>query len=62
MATKGPKASSDDGATASLGAYSDALLLAALNRGDAAWTTGRSVVTFKPGATQDGVQELRPAG
>ena len=62
MATKGAKSSSDDGASASLGASADALLLAALNAGEATWETGRSVVTFKEGATEDGIQELQASG
>jgi subtilisin family serine protease len=62
MATKGVKNSSDDGESASLGASSDALLLAALNRGEATWETGRFVVTFKAGATEDGMRELEASG
>jgi subtilisin family serine protease len=61
MATKGVRSSSD-GASASLGASADALLLAALNEGEATWETGRSVVTFKEGATEEGIQELRTGG
>jgi subtilisin len=61
MATKGVRSSSD-GASASLGASADALLLAALNEGEATWETGRSVVTFKEGATEEGIQELRAGG
>ena len=62
MATKGVKSSSDDGASASLGASADALLLAALDAGEATWETGRSIVTFKEGATEAGIQELQAGG
>ena len=62
MATKGTNSSPDDGASASLGASADALLLAALNAGEATWETGRSVVTFKVGATEYGIRELQAGG
>jgi subtilisin len=61
MATKGVKSLSDDGAP-TLGASPDSMLLAALDAGDATWETGRSVVTFKDGATQAGFEELQAAG
>jgi subtilisin len=56
------KSSSDDDASASLGASADALLLAALDKREGKWETGRSVVTFKEGATEDGIQELQASG
>jgi subtilisin len=57
--TKRYQSSSDDVASASLGASADALLLAALDTGEATWETGRSVVTFKEGATDAGIQQLQ---
>ena len=61
MATKGVKSLSDDGAP-TLGASPDSMLLAALDAGDATWETGRSVVTFKAGATEAGFEELQATG
>ncbi len=57
--TKRYQTASDDGASASLAASADALLLAALDAGEATWETGRSVVTFKEGAKDAGIQELQ---
>jgi subtilisin len=62
MAIKGAQSSSDDGASAGVGASSDALLLEAIKAGKAGWETGRSLVTFKEGATEAGIQELEAAG
>jgi subtilisin len=62
MAVKGARSSSGNGASASLGASSDALLLEAINSGQVGWETGRSLVTFKEGATEAGVQELEASG
>ena len=58
MATKGRKDSSNDGTSASVSASADELLLAALERGDDSLETGRFIVTFKEGATEDAIQEL----
>jgi subtilisin len=60
--TKRNQTSSYDVASASLGASADAMLLAALDAGPATWETGRSVVTFKEGATEAGIQELQAVG
>ena len=62
MAVKGARSSYDNGASAGVGASSDALLLAAINSGQVGWETGRSLVTFKEGATDAGVQELEASG
>src|SRR5688572_17141739 len=40
----------------------DALLLAALERGDGGLETGRYLVTYKESAAEDGVQSLRAMG
>jgi subtilisin len=61
MAIKGAQSSSD-GASAGVGASSDALLLEAINAGNARWETGRSLLTFKEGATEAGIRELEAGG
>jgi subtilisin len=40
----------------------DELLLAALERGDASWETGRYLVTYPEGAAEEGVESLRAQG
>jgi subtilisin family serine protease len=62
MGVKGAQSSSRDGGSASLGASSDALLLEAINAGEARWETGRSLVTFKEGETDAGIEELATGG
>ena len=62
MAVKGARSSSGNGATAGVGASSDALLIEAINSGQVGWETGRTLVTFKEGATDAGVEELQSSG
>ena len=54
------KASGSDQAATSSGV--DALLLAALERGDSSMETGRYLVTYKEGAGPEGVKSLKARG
>ena len=58
MATRGTKKSSGDDGSAGLSASADELLLRAAERGDDSLHTGRFIVTFKEGATDDEMQTL----
>lgn len=62
MADTGARSSSGNGATAGVGASSDDLLLQAIKSGQVGWETGRTLVTFKQGAADAGVQELQDRG
>jgi len=59
---KNPPADTDTNATSHTSSSVDELLLAALERGDDSFETGRYLVTFKEGAAEEGLQSLGVQG
>ncbi len=59
MATKKGRSKPSDSAATRTSSPIDEMLLAALERGDDTLETGRFLVTFKEGATEEGIQSLR---
>src|SRR5205085_6049829 len=63
MATKkGSKKPASDTAAYRVSSPVEELMLAALERGDESFETGRYLVTFKEGAVEEGLQSLGPQG
>ncbi|GAB3019583.1 S8 family serine peptidase [Spirosoma pulveris] len=62
MAKKDANQSSNDGAANRASSSVDEILLAALERDDNSFETGRYLVTFKEGASEEGYQSLQTQG